>query len=118
MNKQTPESMDFATFLLDLNYGEVNAALSEKLSKVIAAVNDTGKAGSMTVKFVVKKEGMTATVHADAAVKLPEPAMPATMFFFVPENNGVLCREDPRQLTLRELAMPSPSLRNVIADDE
>lgn len=113
----TAKGMDFATFIMDLSHGDVNGALSEKLERLIDAVNQTNKGGVLTVKFTVKKEGTMATVHCDASIKLPEPSMPGTMFFFG-EEAGVLMREDPRQLTLKAIATPSQPLRSVGGDDD
>lgn len=108
------EGMDFASFVLDLSYGEVNIVLGEKLEQLVAAVNETGKAGALTIKFGVKKEGTMAVAHCDVTVKLPEPALPGTMFFFGKEGKS-MHREDPRQLTLKEIATPS---MKVVGDDD
>lgn len=113
--------MDFATFIMDLSHGEVNGKLSQKLEQLVAASNKTGKAGTLTLKLTVKKEGTMAVAHADATVKLPEPGMPGTMFFFdEDEETGDvgLTREDPRQLTLKSLASPPPKLRTINGDDD
>lgn len=105
---------DFATFLMDLSHGDVNGALSEKLAALTEAVDETGKAGTMTVKITVKKEGTMAVAHADVTVKLPEPPLPGTMFFFSKDGKS-LSREDPRQMSLRGLV--APKLKTVGADD-
>lgn len=109
--------MDFSTCIMDLAHGDVNGSLSEKLEKLIEAVDETGKAGVLTIKLGVKKEGTMAVVHIDATIKLPEPAMPSTMFFFN-EDGKSLTREDPRQLTLKTLAAPTPSLRSINGGDK
>jgi hypothetical protein len=107
---------DFATFVMDLSHGDVNGMLSEKLEQLIGAVHETGKAGSLTIKLAIKKEGTMAVAHADTSLKLPEPAMPGTMFFFDEEGKS-LTREDPRQLSLKSLVQPSIPLRTVNSDD-
>lgn len=97
--------MDFATFLMDLSHGDVNRELTDRLKKIVQAVEETGKVGTLSLKFNVKKEGTMAVVHCDATVKLPEPPMPGTMFFFG-KDEGTLCREDPRQMSLKEVFNP------------
>lgn len=110
-------SADFATFVVDLSHGEVNSALSDKLEKLIAAVHDTGKPGRLTVKVTIKKEGTMAVAYCEATEKLPEADLPGTMFFF-DKSGKSLQREDPRQLSLKEVVTPSQPLRSVNGDDD
>lgn len=116
MDKPNEATQCFATFLVDLSHGEINAKLSEKLAQVTKAVNDTQKPGQLTLKITVKPEGTMAMTHCEVTTKIPEPSMPGTMFFFGDE--GSLHREDPRQLSLREIVTPSQPLRTVGAQDD
>lgn len=103
--KPQHETVDFATFITEIDYGNVNAKFGEKLSKLIAAVNDTGRSGEMTVKIAVKKEGTMAVVTASSTSKIPEHPLNGSMFFF--GEGGSLHREDPRQLKLKNLEKPT-----------
>lgn len=100
------ETQDFATFITDIDYGKVNAKLGEKLSQLIAAVNEVGKAGTLTLKLNVKKENSVAIVTAECVTKIPEHPLNGSMFFFG-EDGQSLHREDPRQLSLKDIDKPT-----------
>jgi hypothetical protein len=104
------EFQDFATFINDLDYGNVNARLGEQLSKLVAAVNEVGKQGTLTLKIIVKKDSSCALVSAECTTKIPEHPLNGSMFFFGEDGNS-LHREDPRQLKLKNL--DKPALRTV-----
>lgn len=100
---------DFVELVKQIDYGKANVRLSKKVTQLIAAVNDTGLAGTLTVKFNIKKENNAAIVSIDATSKIPEHPISGSLFFF--GEGGTLHREDPRQLRLREL--DEPKLRTV-----
>lgn len=72
---------------------------AEALSGLVLAVDQTGKAGSMTIKISLRKATGTAlAVTGEIAVKKPaEPKIEALMF---PTPEGNLLTEDPRQQKL------------------
>ncbi len=107
---------DFAAFVTDLHYGEINQKLTDRLAEVVRAVENTGRSGELTVKFSVKKEGEMAIIGVDIKAKAPEHPLHGTLFYM--GGNGELLREDPRQLTLKNL--DKPPMKTVafpIADD-
>lgn len=115
-NMKPPAMRDFADFLNDLDHGEVNQLLTERLRDLVSAVDETGKTGTLTLKLKLKQEGKMAVVVADVSVKKPEKDTAGTMFFF-DENQG-LTREDPRQLRLKRIIDVPPTARAIHSDLE
>ena len=98
------EAPDFATFITDLDHGKINQHLTEILAAVVAAVEDTGKVGEVTLKITVKKEGKMAIIGVDVKGKEPKHPLHGTLFYI--GENGELLRDDPRQLSLKNLDKP------------
>ena len=99
--EQQGEAREFAAFLLDINKGQSNRELSEKLHDLIAKVQDTGKAGSLTYKVEVKPEAGTdnlVIVTDQIAVKLPQGERRKSLFFVDADHN--LVRDNPQQHSL------------------
>lgn len=111
-NSTPYETPDFAEFITDLAHGNINQKLTEALAEVTDAVEETGKAGELTIKFQVRKEGKMAVVAVDVKKKVPEHPLHDTLFYI--GDNGELLREDPRQLRLKGL--DKPQLRRVEDD--
>jgi hypothetical protein len=98
----------FAAVLQELHRGSIHGELSELLHDLVAAVRDTGKKGTLTLKLDVKpiKPGQVDTLEVTAAVTAnpPRADTPTTVFFT--DQTGNLTREDPdraNQLPLREI---------------
>lgn len=70
---------------------------SDKLAELVAAVDSTGKAGSIDLKIKMKKATRGGAMHITGTVKLNKPAEEPmeAMLFATPEGN--LVAEDPRQ---------------------
>lgn len=99
--KTGTEPREFAAFLLDVNKGQSNLELSEKLHGLIAEVQRTGKAGSLTYKVEVKPEAGTdglVIVTDQIACKLPQGERRKSLFFV--DGNGDLTRDNPQQHSL------------------
>jgi len=107
----SPAATDFAAFVTDIDHGSAHKQLSEKLGELVAAVQDVGKPGTMTVKFNIKKESGVAIVSVECVTKLPDHPMNGAMFWF--GDKGKLLRDDPRQLKLKGLAKPKGKLKTV-----
>lgn len=80
----TTEQRTFASVLFDINKGKTHVQLGDELRALVAAVVDTGKAGSLTLRLDVKPlggndEGITITGRV--ASKVPALATPASIFF-------------------------------------
>lgn len=98
----TTNPQPFAEWMHEHRGGAFHGELSEKLAAVTAAVVDTQKGGSLTIKIKVKATGhqvaFTDTVSAD----VPEHDKELSLFFF-DEETGAVSKEDPRQLKIEGL---------------
>ena len=94
--------MTFASMLMELNGGDVERELTDKLTEVVSAVKLTQKKGSITVTLNVKpatKGGAEIVFVTDELKsKVPEFDRASTLFFIDDENQ--LRRQDPRQSTI------------------
>jgi hypothetical protein len=93
----------FAATLHDLNKGRTHAQLGDELAKVVAAVVETGKAGSITLKLDVKRQPGdydAVTVAAKVTSKAPIFDAPASTFYVA--DGGGLGRTPPHQSGLFE----------------
>ncbi len=92
----------FPETILQLNNGAAVAELSAALEKVLAAVRESGKPGSITFIVTVKpaSKGVTSVVMVESQIKtkLPEPERGMTVFYLTEDNR--LVRNDPRQQQL------------------
>ena len=104
----------FSLFIVELNEGSTHAALSADLAELLRTVQNTGRAGSLTLKVKVAPATRTnsgsvdkVTVTADRKLELPKPEQ-ASDFFWLTED-GETARNHPRQhdLPLREVT-PAP----------
>lgn len=97
---EAEEPSSFASFLLATNKGRTESELSRQLQRLVAAVNETGKPGKLTLTIEIKPQANTdgvVTVTDRVTVKAPELARPASIFFIT--DAAGLSRTDPRQLT-------------------
>lgn len=107
-DSETSQTRPFADILLALNRGRTHTELSVGMQELVAAVEDTGKKGSITLTINIsptKSEGVLEVTEA-VAVKSPTHTRAASLFYADDDHN--LVREDPRQMTLE--------LREVTAD--
>jgi hypothetical protein len=104
----------FSLFMVELNDGSTHAALSADLAELLRTVQNTGRAGSLTLKVKVAPATRTnsgsvdkVTITADRKLELPKPEQ-ASDFFWLNED-GETSRNHPRQhdLPLREVT-PTP----------
>lgn len=80
---------------------------SQRLAELIMAVDETNKAGELTIKIKVKPQkggGSEKTLAIDVKSKIPEVDLPEAVFFS--DSNGDLHRTDPAQqeMTFRDAA--------------
>ena len=95
-------SKPFDHTLRELRFGECLDELSAEMSKLVAAVGNTGKAGSVTLTIKLKPAGGgSVEVADDIKSKIPTLPKGSSIFFATPENN--LVRNDPRQPDLSGL---------------
>lgn len=93
---------DFATFLVaDHNKGRTHDQLTQQLAELVAAVQDTRKAGSLTLKLSIKPAGDIddmVTVTDSITVSKPEHDRPPSMFYAT--RDGALSKDHPSQQTM------------------
>lgn len=104
---QTQDIRPFYDFLREHRAGLTGQEAGKGLNDLVAAVVDTGKAGTLTITFKIKPlgrdKGDGLEVSADVVVK--SPTLPKGVSIFYPTPNNNLQRQDPRQadLPLREV---------------
>lgn len=105
----------FTLFLNELNEGSTHAALTADLQELLRTVQNTGRAGALTIKIKVApatrgNSGSVdkVTITADRKLELPKPEQPSDFFWLT--DDGETTRNHPRQqdLPLREVPAASP----------
>lgn len=104
MTESTPDTdtkataPDFLAFLAGVNKGRTVNELGERLQELVAAVEDTGKAGALTLKVTVKpasKNSEALVVTDEVGLKAPKLSRPESVFFPTADHN--LVRNNPNQ---------------------
>lgn len=97
----------FAAMLQEIQSGAVADDAAAAMQQLVAAVNEHGKKGDLTVKITVQPlKGNTQALNVSGEVTLKAPkAEPATAVFFY-DSAGNLLRDNPKQATI-------PGLREV-----
>jgi hypothetical protein len=92
----------FQETIVQINNGAAVAELSDALEKVVAAVRQTGKCGTITLTLKVapasKGTSNVLLIESQVKTKLPEPERGMTIFYATEDNK--LVRNDPRQQML------------------
>lgn len=93
-------TQDFLAFLASIKRGGTARELGEKLQELVAAVEETGKAGTLSLKIGVKPAGKSiqdgaVMVTDEIALKAPRLARPESIFFSDADHN--LVRSNPHQ---------------------
>lgn len=92
---------DFAAFLTEHRRGGCVYDLGVALQRLVTAVEDTGKGGSLTLTLKLKpdaKYGTAVEVADGIVVKVPEPSRPSSLFFMDGSHN--LVRHDPAAMQI------------------
>jgi hypothetical protein len=103
----------FAHTLQNLRDGRVHAELSTSLSELLHKVQETGKAGELTLKIKIKpatRGNVDKVMISDQiSLNLPKPERGEDVFYLTDDCD--LSRNHPRQasLELREVNAPTPS---------
>jgi hypothetical protein len=96
--------MRFDIFVGELANGQVNDRLSQALSKLVEAVQDTRGKGSPVVTFSAEHEGHEVKVGVKCKTEVPQHPLHSSLFFYVPDKPGEISRDDVRQMKLKGLA--------------
>lgn len=103
-SEDAPDS--FSAFLCTTNKGRTERELSEAMQRVVSAVQETGKPGSLVLRVDVKPvkgtDGEQVVVTDSVTTKTPKLDRPVSMFFVT--NNAGLSRQDPNQRSIFEIA--------------
>jgi hypothetical protein len=106
---ERPQTKPFAQFVQEQRSGGLHGEASEMLAELVAAVQQHGKSGSLTleVKVAPGEAPGTLVVRDVLKAKLPEAEKSASLFFA--DDHGNLSRRDPRQPELPLRPAPAPS---------
>ena len=78
---------------------------SEKLSELVNAITNTGKAGSLTMKIELKPSTAGAlAVRGDVKIKKPQRMPREVLLWATPDGN--LMADDPRQIKMELKTVP------------
>lgn len=93
--------MGLATDILgSMRNGAADRAASDLFTKVVQAVQTTGKKGSVTIKFDIgKMKGGDTEIEIKASLSHKVPTEDIQVGIYYPDENGGLHRTDPRQLS-------------------
>lgn len=92
----SPEPKPFDQVLCDLSEGSTVDQLTYSLSELIAAVQETGRTGTLTLTLRAEFDGAGRVQITDkVSSKVPEHDRPSTQFFVT--KAGGLSRRDPNQ---------------------
>jgi hypothetical protein len=83
-------------------------ACSDQLAEAVKAVDETGKAGRLTITLELKKSGGALAISAKVTSKTPAPKPDEDLLW--PTVEGNLSLENPHQ---RKLALQFPPARSV-----
>jgi hypothetical protein len=86
----------FSQLLPDLDQGEIDVAITEKLQSVAAAVKRTGKPGAVTIQLKIVPAG-EGRVMLQEATKIVKPELPHADSLFFVRDDGNLSRANPYQ---------------------
>lgn len=118
INQRTGEVVDdveprpFDQILKELGDGATLSELSEGFWDLVQRVQDTAKAGRITLTIHVAFNGKGQLETKDeVSLKLPEYNRPTTRFFL--DNQGNATRRDPNQPELPEIASMKNKLKGI-----
>lgn len=109
---EKPELRDYAAVLLDLPGAHLDA--TEQLNKLIGAVRDTGKTGTLTVKIKVsvgKLDNTTLELLPDVSVSIPKMPLRGGVFYADDTNNPT--KDDPAQLWRGDDIRSAPTFADI-----
>lgn len=111
-HERHPVSVKPITTTLALLHGGVFIdTASDKLAELVKMVDETGKAGTLTISLALKKVGGALQIAADIKAKIPEPKPDTTLLWPTTEGNLVLDNPAQQKLDLRDASAPKGELR-------
>lgn len=109
---------EFAAFLVQHLGGRSHEEISDELHKLLSAVNEHGKKGSLVITLTAEPpkghiDGAPVAISIDSVLKAPKASTPPSLYFV--DDDGNASRNDPRQTAafdVRDL----PTTKNEIKD--
>lgn len=93
---EAPKKQSYTGFLNQIEYGALDARLSELHHQMIEAVITTGKKGRLTLQIDYKPESSgQVSINNITKENIPKADNPTTIFFVTPDGN--LTQENLRQ---------------------
>ena len=123
VNQQTgeiqAEPAEFAAFLVQHLAGRAHEEVSAEFHQLLAAVNEHGKKGSLTVKVTVEPpkghiDGAPVVISIDSDLRAPKASAPPSLYFV--DDDGNATRNDPRQLAsfdVRDLPTAKTDVKDI-----
>jgi hypothetical protein len=102
MTTSNTNPQPFAEWMHEHRGGAFHSELSEKLAALTAAVVDTQKAGTLTIKVKVKATAHQVSFVDTVSADLPEHDKELSLFFY-DEATGAVSKDDPRQIPIEGL---------------
>lgn len=87
--------------------------ISDLFAGVVRSVDETGKAGKLTITLDIKKVGAAISVTAKATDKVPEKAPDSDLFYATVEGNLTVDNPAQRKLDLRMADAPTKEVRSI-----
>ena len=93
--------------------GDFNIKAGELFAAVLRGVEDTGKAGKLTITLDVKQQNGAVSVLAKVTDKTPEALPDADLYWTTPDGNLTLRNPAQRELELKNVDAPTGEIRSV-----
>ena len=93
--------------------GDFNIKAGELFASVLRGVEDTGKAGKLTITLDVKQQNGAVSVLAKVTDKTPEALPDADLYWTTPDGNLTLRNPAQRDLDLRQVDPSTGEIRSV-----
>lgn len=93
--------------------GDFNIACGELFASVLRGVEETGKAGKLTITLDVKQQNGAVAVLAKVTDKTPEKSPDADLYWTTPDGNLSLRNPAQRDLDLQQVDKSTGEIRSV-----
>ena len=99
-----------------LEEGQFVDRVSMQLAELVKSVDETGKAGSLTITLKLKKSSGAICIASEVKAKVPEPKADETLLWPTTEGNLQVTNPNQRNLDLRVAAENKGTVRQVDQD--
>ncbi|MFF4834053.1 hypothetical protein [Streptomyces sp. NPDC001315] len=119
MSSTEAQPAEFAAFFVQHSRGEAHEQTSEEFHQLLAAVNEHGKKGTLTITVTVEPpkggmDGAPVAISIDSALKAPKASAPPSIYFVDEQGNAT--RNDPRQTSafdVRDLPTTKTEIKDI-----